>query len=197
MKKIIFIFSLIALTGCSTELKKPTAGSTIVFFGDSLVEGVGATQGNALPDQVAEIIGTEIINSGVSGNTTGEALARLQEDVLDLDPKIVIILLGGNDAIQRKPSEETFANLDSIIDQAQTQGAGVVLAGIRGGLQNSTYKKRFKELAEEKGAAYTPDVLKGLFGDRALMSDAIHPNDAGYAMIAQKIAPLVTELLEE
>ena len=77
------------------------------MFGDSLVEGVGATAGNTLPDQLGKSIGISILNYGVSGDTTRDGLARLSP-ALKENPKVAIILLGGNDFLKKIPREETF-----------------------------------------------------------------------------------------
>ncbi|MEC4674880.1 MAG: GDSL-type esterase/lipase family protein [Nitrospirota bacterium] len=71
-----------------------------------------------------------ILNKGRNGETTRSALSRLEQDVLDQDPRIVILLLGGNDAIRRLPQKETFDNLAQMIDRIQQTGAAVVLVGV-------------------------------------------------------------------
>ena len=86
---------------------KPTSGRTIVAFGDSLVEGRGATPGRDFVSLLARRLNTRIVNAGRSGDTTAAALARLDSDVLSRDPKVVIVLLGGNDYLRRVPTEQT------------------------------------------------------------------------------------------
>jgi lysophospholipase L1-like esterase len=167
----------------------------IIFFGDSLVEGVGATQGNDLPSQLSRRLGEPVLNAGKSGDTTALALLRLERDVLSQNPKLVIILLGGNDAIRRVPPDETFANLSLMIDRIQEQRAGVVLLGVRGGIFGDPFRERFQTLAREKKIFFVPGILEGILGNPELMSDLIHPNDRGYAKMADKIEPIVREAL--
>jgi acyl-CoA thioesterase I len=72
----------------------------------------------------------------------------------------------------------------------------VVLMGVRGGLLDDKYDTEFEALAEETGSVYVDDVLDGLFGQAKYMSDSIHPNDAGYAIIAAKVYPKLAPLLQ-
>jgi acyl-CoA thioesterase-1 len=172
----------------------PSSGINIIAFGDSLVEGVGATDGNNFVSKLSAKIGVPIINKGVSGNTTRQGLARI-DDVLDNDPKVVIVLLGGNDAIQKIPTEETFRNLEVIIQKIQAKGAIVLLLGVQGRLLSDPFKGEFEKLAAKYHTAYVPNVLDGLIGNLKYMSDSVHPNDLGYEIIAEKIKPVLSKLL--
>ena len=108
-----------AFWGNKTEIKNyPSKNTAIVAFGDSLIEGVGATKGSDLVSLLAQKTGKEIINLGVSGNTTEQGLARIKE-VVDLKPKVTIVLLGGNDYLRKIPEDQTFKNLEQIITQIQ------------------------------------------------------------------------------
>lgn len=164
----------------------PPKNDTIVAFGDSLVEGYGSTKGNDFVTLLSEKLRKPIINLGQSGNTTAEGLSRINE-VIIRDPGTVIVLFGGNDYLRNISESETFANLRQIIGMLQSNGAFVVLLGIQGGLFNDTYKSSFESLAKETGVVYVPNVLAGLFGDPKYMSELVHPNDAGYAKIADKV----------
>jgi len=174
----------------------PSNGTTIVAFGDSLVAGVGATAGNDLVSQVAAAVGEPIVNLGNSGDTTRDALARI-DTVLAQDPKVVLVLFGGNDFLQNIPETETFANLETIIKTIQGSGSAVLLLGVRGGVLRDNYKSEFADLAQTYGTAHVSDVLDGLITNPDLMSDRIHPNDTGYQLIADRITPVLTQLLSE
>lgn len=171
-------------------------GTTIVAFGDSLVEGIGATQGNGFVSIVSRKLQVPIVNAGVKGNTTVHGLERLERDVLSKDPKVVLVLLGGNDFIRRIPKEETFRNLQTIVNRIHEKGAIVVLLGIRGGVLKDSYRADFDEFAKRNKVAYVPNVLGGLLGDKDVMADAVHPNDAGYAVIAERVAPVLEDVLK-
>ena len=177
-------------------LDYPKSGSNIIAFGDSLVEGTGASSaGNNFVSVLARRLNINIINAGVGGDTTFQALERLERDILSRDPKIVIILLGGNDAIRRMPVDETFKNLSEIIDRAHAKGAGIILLGVRGGIFGDKYKNEFAALAKEKRVSFVPNVLDDIFGDPKMLYDTIHPNDAGYALIADRVEPILRKLL--
>ncbi len=165
----------------------PPKNDTIVVFGDSLVEGIGSERGGGFVSMLEERLGTKIVNRGVAGNTTADGLARLS-DVLKKDAGTVIVLLGGNDAIRRVPREETFQNLERIIRTLQADGAMVVLLGVRGGVLTDPYDEEYEALAERTGALYVENVLQGLIGRSEYMFDGIHPNDKGYAIIAERVA---------
>lgn len=172
----------------------PPKSGPIVAFGDSLVEGYGATDGRDFVSLLEDRIGEPIINKGVSGDTTADGLLRVKS-VVALKPRIVILLLGGNDALRKVPTETTFKNLEEIILSLQKEGALVVLLGVRGGLFSDTFDDSFELLAQKTGAAYVPNVLDKIFSYPDLMFDQIHPNDKGYARIADKVEPVLTPLL--
>ena len=164
----------------------PPKDSTIVAFGDSLVVGVGSTQGQDFVSLLSTKIRQPIVNLGVSGNTTADALNRIG-DIDRYNPGIVFVLLGGNDYLRKIPINQTFSNLEKIIDRLQSQGAVVVLLGVQGGIIGDPYEDRFEDLADLKHTIYVPNILDGLVLNSKYMSDSVHPNDVGYAKIADKI----------
>jgi lysophospholipase L1-like esterase len=145
---------------------------------------------------VSKEVGVPIINKGVPGNNTFDGLERLDRDVLSQDPKIVFVLLGGNDYLQKIPKETTFQNLSTIIEKIQDRGAAVILLGVRGGIVDR-FGEDYKALSEKYQTGYIPDVLEGLFIHREYMFDTIHPNDKGYRIISLRIIPVLKNLLEE
>lgn len=173
----------------------PSQGSDIVAYGDSLVLGVGATKGNDFVSLLSKKIKRPIINLGNSGDTTADGLARLNE--LDTyNSKVVILLLGGNDYLRHVSSEQTFQNLAKVIEHIQSRGAIVLLLGVRGGLFGDHFDSKFEKLHDTYHTGYVSNVLSGLLGNDAYMSDQIHPNDAGYARIAERVYPVLKKLVE-
>lgn len=166
------------------------SGANVIALGDSLTEGYRVDPGEGWPEQLSAIVGRPILNRGVSGNTTGDALARLERDVLADDPRVVLVCLGGNDMLRQMPADQQFDNLRTIIRRIQGKGALVVLIGTEGFriLSKVDYGDRYEALARETGAVYVPDLMKGVLLDRASMVDQIHPNARGYAKIARRIA---------
>jgi lysophospholipase L1-like esterase len=171
-------------------------GTVIVALGDSLAQGVGASNGYDFVSLLSARLGQPIVNLGKSGDTAADGLARL-DDVFRYDPRIVIVLLGGNDFLRHVPMDQTFANLDKIVAAIESRGAAVLLLGVRGGLLYDSYDSRFEALAKARGTGFVPNVLDGLIGDPKYMSDEIHPNDAGYAKIADKVEPVLRTMLGE
>ncbi|MES2213236.1 MAG: GDSL-type esterase/lipase family protein [Patescibacteria group bacterium] len=168
----------------------PPKNDIIVAFGDSLVEGRGSTPGNDFVSLLSRKIHKPILNLGVAGNTTEDGLGRL-DDVLKQNPGTVIVLFGGNDYIRNIPRERTFENLRQIISTLQQDGVFVILLGIQGGILTDSYESSFDALAQETNVLYVPNVLGGLFGNPKFMSEVVHPNDLGYAKIADKIYNII------
>jgi acyl-CoA thioesterase I len=166
-------------------------GRSVVAFGDSLTEGYRMGPGEDYPAQLSRLLALSIVNAGASGNTTADALARLEKDVLAHEPRVVLLCLGGNDMLRRVPPEQQFGNLRQIVAHLQKAGALVIVLGLDGPPApggGGDYGARYRRLAEESGAVLVPDLLDGVMGDRALMYDGIHPNAAGYAHIARRLA---------
>lgn len=166
----------------------------IIFFGDSLVAGVGASAGKSLPEQLGVSLGEPVLNYGVAGDTTREGLRRIGP-ALKEKSRLVIILLGGNDFLRKLDRSETEANLKQMVLAFQQAGSVVLLLGVRSGIIGGGADELFESVAEATGAAYEEDVLKGVFGHSDLMSDTIHPNDAGYAQIVARLTPTIKGLL--
>jgi len=174
-----------------------SAGESIVCFGDSLTEGVGAGPGEDYPSALSRLLGFPLINAGRRGDTTAEALSRFQEAVAGRNPRLVIVLLGGNDFLRQVPLLETRKNLEEIVSRIQAEGAMVAIAGIRLGWFTDEFGAVFEETAKKLGAFYIPQVMRGILNDSSLRSDPIHPNGAGYRLIAERIAEKIKPLLRE
>jgi len=172
-------------------------GEAIVCFGDSLTEGVGAGTGEDYPSILARQLRLPIINAGRRGDTSADGLARLERDILARNPRLVVILFGGNDFLRQLPLSETRKNLEEIVRRVQEHGAMVVLVGLRLGLFTDEYGPVYEEIAKKNGALYIPEILKGILSDPGLKSDSIHPNGAGYRLVAERILEQVRPLLEE
>lgn len=203
MKKFfIIIFAAVFLLGGYYFLSAPShikntspAGENIVCFGDSLTYGTGASKGKDYPSQLSRLISKSVINVGVPGDTTTSALNRLGADVLSRSPRIVLITLGGNDLKNRVPRETAFHNLKKIIESIQLEGALVVVGGIDIPLWGRGFGDAYEKVCSQTGAILIPHILDGIFGKRELMSDPIHPNDEGYAIMAQRFYKAIKSYL--
>lgn len=191
---VIFFFGAV---GCGPQVaNREGVGEVVVCFGDSLTQGIGAASGEDYPSRLAQSLGREVVNAGVSGNTTADGLARLDQDVLTHHPRVVVVCFGGNDFLRRVPRDQIFTNLDTIVRRIQAGGAAVVLAGVRSGLFGGSTKADFKRIARERGTLFIPDLLDGIFGRPSLMSDGIHPNREGYAIIAKRVEKQVRKIMK-
>ncbi len=192
------ILALVVLAGCPSRLdvaNRDAQGSTIICFGDSLTQGLGASPAHDYPSLLAEALGRDVINAGVNGNTTRDALQRLTADVLARTPQLVIVQFGGNDFLRKVPRKETFANLDEIVRRIQARGAMVVLVGVQPGLLGDATRKDYQKIARTRRAAFIPNILEGILTDPSLRSDHLHPNDLGYEKIAKRMLKVVEPLV--
>ena len=163
-------------------------GTNVIAFGDSLTAGYGAQPGDDYPSKLSGMIGTSVINTGVSGDTTESALARIEGDVLSHDPRIVIVGLGGNDFLQGVPIATTERNLRSAIRAIHGAGAMVVVLGFRFPSLSSDYERMYVNVARDERCLLIPDLLHGILADPSMKSDEIHPNARGYELMAERIA---------
>jgi acyl-CoA thioesterase-1 len=173
----------------------PSTGTDIIAYGDSLVQGVGSSNYGDFVSVLSRKIGRPIINLGNSGDTTFDGLARI-DDLDKYKPKIVILLLGGNDYLKKIPQQDTQANLIKIIKNIQDRGAIVLLLGVRGGLLSDRFETMYSDLSYKYNTGYVPDVLRGLVFNNNYMSDPIHPNNAGYLLITEKVYPKLKSLIK-
>jgi lysophospholipase L1-like esterase len=197
------LFSLILLLGVGGYFyanrsypitNYPPRAGEIVAFGDSLTQGVGARAGESYPAELERLIGRPVVNAGVGGNTTTDAEARLAKDVLTRRPAVVILLIGGNDFLQHRDTEQAFASIERMIHQIQDKRAMVVLVD-PWFMSLGPYSHRFSKLARATGCPLVPGVLRGIFTDPQLKADPIHPNAAGYKIMATRIAEVVKKYL--
>ena len=158
-------------------------------FGDSLTYGYNVPREDTYPAQLSRELGKPIINLGISGHTIADGLRRVESELLPLEPSVVLLCLGGNDILRRNNPDNMRRDLSDIIERIQRTGALVVLIGIEGdgfiypGGQGDMYR----ELAEQHGCVYVPDILDGIVGKPSLMVDKIHANGAGYSVMVEKI----------
>lgn len=187
---LLFYCSLVLLlNGCVKReiVNADSKGETIVCFGDSITFGYGAKPGEDYPTALASLVRAPVINAGIDGDTSTEALQRLKSDALDRAPFLLIIEFGGNDFLRKVPLETTVSNIRQMIEQAQAKGIMVALVDISAGLFLKEYRMVYKKLALEKGTIFVPSVLNKIVTNPSMKSDFLHPNGEGYKMIAGRI----------
>ncbi len=194
MKKILIVLLAVLASAVSYKVffssppvrNASPVGENIICFGDSLTFGTGASENMDYPSQLSRLISKPIINAGVPGDTTETALARLEEDVLSQSPRMVLLTLGGNDLKNRVAKESAYQNLKQIIVSIQDQGALVIVGGVSIPFWGRGFGEMYEKVCAETGSILIFNIFDGIMGDKNLMSDPIHPNDSGYALIAQK-----------
>ncbi|WP_150465141.1 arylesterase [Francisella sp. SYW-2] len=170
-------------------------GETIIAFGDSLTAGYGVDKYDNYPSQLSRMIGEPVINMGVSGETTGQALLRI-EDVVQANPKIVMVSLGANDLRKRIPAKEAFANLKRIVNILQANGALVIIGGLDIPYYKNDYAEDYINFAKSYGCLLVPNVLEGIIGNKDLMVDAVHPNAKGYRIMANQFYNVIKKYVD-
>lgn len=184
----------VTLVGCNEATLDPLPGNArILAFGDSLTVGVGAIESAAYPAELQRLTGFEVINAGISGETSSEGRVRL-ESVLDrYDPDLVILCHGGNDFLRRQDTTFTKANLAAMIELMQSQGIEVALIGVPEPGLFLTSASLYNELAEQYGVPIDNDIMADLQGNQQLKSDRVHLNAEGYRQFAAAVAKLLSD----
>lgn len=201
-KTIVFsallAYGVIALTCCAKkEIKNVNSnGKNIICFGDSITFGYGVKPGEDYPTELAKLVSMPVLNMGIDGDTTSEAVKRLETDVLDRQPYLVIIEFCGNDFLRKIPKEVTVNNLRDMIDRIHKKGAMVAIVDVSAGMFLQEYRVELAKLAQETSSVFIPEILGGIITNPSMKSDFMHPNALGYKMIAAKIHQAVKPYLK-
>jgi acyl-CoA thioesterase-1 len=198
----VFCALLVLLTNCQHQFDNivnlPSGtGKQIIVLGDSITAGYGLETSQAYPNLLAQKLDLPILNRGVSGDTTADGLQRLEVDVLDESPWLVIVALGGNDFLKKVPKTTTEQNLRSIIAKIQAQKAISVILGMNLGLFKDEYRDLYQRVATDTGSFLIPQVLKGIIDNpKHRQQDIIHPNAIGQEILATHIAKDLQPLIQ-
>jgi acyl-CoA thioesterase I len=190
-----------------SDAAAPDGRPVIVAFGDSLTAGYGADPGDSFPDYLEKDLNAsgyhyQVVNQGISGNTTKDGVDRLQ-DALSLKPVLVIVAFGGNDGLRGLPIANTRENLDRIVSTLQQSGAKVVLGGITlppnyGADYIRQFNQTYALLAVKYHVPMLPFLLKDVYGVAGdMQADGIHATDQGNAQVAKNLLPLIKPLLKK
>lgn len=183
------VFLVAVFISCSKrEIKNADSkGKNIICFGDSITVGYGANEGEDYPSELARLANRPVFNMGVDSETSEEGLKRLNKDVLEKEPVLVIIEFGGNDFLKKVPRAATMRNIKEMINGIHAQGAMVAIVDISSGMFLADYRQDLSKLAKEEGAIFIPSVLSGIITNPSMKSDFFHPNGAGYKLIARDV----------
>ena len=195
---VLFCLTCALLAGCAKQeiANVNSKGKNIICFGDSLTFGYGAEEGGDYPAALSKMIGWAVLNKGVSAETSFDALKRIKEDVLDNDPYLVIVEFSGNDFIKKIPIGDTMKNIQKIVEAIQSNGAMVALVDVSSILIMNEYSFKLRRLSRKYKTIFVGRVLTDIFDRPALKSDFIHPNEAGYKLIAQRVYKAIEPYLK-
>lgn len=205
--RAIAVLATVAVIGCNED--SPTApgrdARVIVAFGDSLTSGPGLRSEDTYPALLQQRITSEgreyrVINAGVSGDTSSEALLRF-DAALVRDTRIVILAIGANDGLRGVPVATVERNIAAMIERAQSRRIAVLLCQMDappiGGLSYTIeFHRIYTRLAERYKVPLVPFFLLGIIGNEELdLDDSLHPNAAGHKVIADTIWPYLRPML--
>ncbi|MDR0666657.1 MAG: arylesterase [Campylobacteraceae bacterium] len=176
-------------TDAKTEIGQ---NAVILAFGDSLTEGFGANKHESYPERLGEILNMRVINAGVSGEDSHNGLLRLPSLLDEISPSIVILCHGGNDILRKYDLSLTKENLSKMINLIKSKNADIIFVGVPSGFLIST-NSIYDELADEYELIYEESILSTIIKSPSLKSDQIHPNAAGYDLLAQHLAELFND----
>jgi len=212
--------------GCRADSKEPSAASReaaaatvpadpdapparprIVAFGDSLTIGLGLLEQEAYPALLQNKINEagyqfEVVNAGVSGDTSAGGLRRL-DWALEGNVKVLVVAFGGNDGLRGLPVPQMKENLSQIIDRARERSIVVILAGMEAppnfGQEYATgFRQAFRDVALNKRVLFIPFLLNNVAGKPELnQADGIHPNQQGTQIVADTVWSVLEPLLDQ
>ncbi len=177
------------------------------MLGDSLTAGLGLPIAQAYPSLLQQRLrdegsDDEVVNAGVSGDTSAGGLSRL-DWALAGNVRVLIVALGGNDGLRGLPPSELKANLAQIIERAQARGITVILAGMEappnfGREYIVSFHKVYPALAQEYQVAFVPFLLQGVAGiERLNQRDGIHPTADGARIVADNVWSVLKPIVEK
>jgi len=215
---VLLVFGV--LTACGNETPPATSSSgsskqqtdagfgTIVAVGDSLTAGYGVEENQAYPALLQARLLREgfffqVVNAGISGETSSGTRSRIAWVISSLNPDIIILETGANDGLRGIDTLVLEKNLTEIITSIQAEGIAVILAGMQMPPNfGRNYTKQFAEVyprvARKMGIPLIPFFLETVAGDRQYnLADGIHPNSEGYRRIVAYLYPYVLDVIKQ
>jgi acyl-CoA thioesterase I len=211
MKRLVFAalaLGVLVLAALESPVDAaPGPARVIVALGDSLTAGLGVAPDEAYPALLEARLQREgyryrVVNAGVSGDTSAGGLRRL-DWALRQKPEVAIVELGANDGLRGQSPAATRANLRAILDRLHAAGVRVLLAGMRvppnyGEEFSRDFARVFADLGQRPGVSLMPFLLEGVAANpRLTQADGIHPTAEGYRVVAERMYPYLTPLLEK
>ena len=185
--------TFLQLSACSSGPKLPPlpADAVVLAYGDSLTYGTGAAPDQSYPAILSTLIGRKVVNAGIPGEITAEGLARLPETLEQVKPSLVILCHGANDLMRGMDQRQAADNLRAMLGLIRERGASAVLVSVPAIGLSLSPPPFYAQVAAEAGIPCEQKVFSRILGKRSLKSDMVHPNGAGYIIIAEALADLL------
>ncbi|TEW56102.1 arylesterase [Psychromonas sp. RZ22] len=195
MKIIFTLLFCFLLTACGSSEKLTPLNHTqpILAFGDSLTFGYGAKKNQSYPAQLSKLLNIDVINEGISGETSDRGLKRLASLLDRYQPQLIILCHGANDMLQKQSLQVMKNNLSQMIAMAQERDIQIVLISVPEASLFLPDLIQYQELSEQYNIPLENDIIKDVLKKPSLRSDMIHPNAQGYGLIAQAIYKLLED----
>ncbi len=192
--KFLSLFIVLFLAACGAKpLPSLSYSDTILAFGDSLTAGYGTSKDKSYPAVLAELTGRTVINAGISGETTQQGLERFEATLEKHSPRLIILLMGGNDILQNLSFATAKQNLASMIEIAKRRNIPVIFLGVPEKNLFSDAAPIYQELADEHGLVFDNALVGKLLKSPGLKSDTVHLNANGYRKLAEALHDLLQD----
>lgn len=190
---LLLVATLMLFSACSRgpQLPRLPVDATILAFGDSLTYGTGAGETENYPAVLSRLTGRKVVNAGVAGEVSATGAQRLPELLERERPALLILCHGGNDLLAHQSHQSIADNLRSMIRMAKERGIAVVLVAVPAPDLTLTPPRLYEEVAGEFRIPLERKALAHILAKGSLKSDHIHPNAAGYRMLAEALAGLL------
>jgi acyl-CoA thioesterase-1 len=180
----------------------------VIALGDSLTAGYGLVESQSYPALLQQKIDAaglefEVVNAGVSGDTSAGGLRRLEWALKDGNVSVLVVALGANDGLRGLSVEDMTRNLDQIITTAKEQNIAVILAGMEappnyGAEYAEAFRLAYRDIARRHRVLFVPFLLERVAGESSLnQGDGIHPNAQGTAIVAETVWKVLQPVLEQ
>jgi lysophospholipase L1-like esterase len=194
MRNVAVLLAVILVTTLymqrGNSVPQEISNPVILAFGDSLTFGFGTRNParESYPARLESLTGQPVVNAGVNGETSAEGLRRIDALLKRHTPGLTLLCLGGNDILQNVPKEQLRDHLKALIEKIRDSGSAVLLIAVPDfGLLGLSDLTLYEELSDEMHIPLLGDLLGPILSNPSLKSDTIHPNAAGYRIMAEKI----------
>jgi len=182
---------LVLGAGCGDsrrKLERLPADAVVLAFGDSLTYGTGAQEQESYPVQLEKMIGRRVVRAGIPGEVTAQALERLPAALEEHAPRLLLLCIGGNDFLRRLGTRQAAQNVREMVKLARDRGIEVLLIATPEPGLRVVPPAFYGEIAKEFGLLFEEDIIGEVLTDGSLKADTVHPNAAGYRIIAERLA---------